>query len=180
MEGGMEEEMEVDLLFYEAREVDPDYEFDAPMFFDFVREETLAEAIIAQRWFDSATSYPPSPFVAKLELREEILLKNINTSPKTKDVEYVTTSLDDDDGGGDLGPGRAATTVGDGHKGDQMIASYIVYFWCFSYLFGRHCVVLIIGSQLAAFFWADLDMWIWLVVVIIAGSSSVWGHSSYI
>ncbi|CAN1333041.1 Protein TPX2 [Linum perenne] len=110
MEGGMEEEMEVDLLFYEAREVDPDYEFDAPMFFDFVREETLAEAIIAQRWFDSATSYPPSPFVAKLELREEILLKNINTSPKTKDVEYVTTSLDDDDGGGDLGPGRAATT----------------------------------------------------------------------
>ncbi|CAN1186149.1 Protein TPX2 [Linum perenne] len=117
MEGGMEEEMEVDLLFYEAREVDPDYEFDAPMFFDFVREETLAEAIIAQRWFDSATSYPPSPFVAKLELREEILLKNINTSPKTKDVEYVTTSLDDDDGGGDLGPGRAATTVGDGHKG---------------------------------------------------------------
>ncbi|CAN1333037.1 Protein TPX2 [Linum perenne] len=125
MEGGMEEEMEVDLLFYEAREVDPDYEFDAPMFFDFVREETLAEAIIAQRWFDSATSYPPSPFVAKLELREEILLKNINTSPKTKDVEYVTTSLDDDDGGGDLGPGRAATTVGDGHKAGFIFYNYL-------------------------------------------------------
>lgn len=53
------EEMEVELVL-EAREVDKDYEFEAPMFFDFTREESLAEARAAERWFDSAPSYPPS------------------------------------------------------------------------------------------------------------------------
>ncbi|EEF51033.1 protein TPX2 [Ricinus communis] len=71
MEMEMEdEEMEVELVF-EAREVDLDYEFDAAMFFDFTRQESLAEAHEAERWFDTAQSYPPSPFVAKLALREE-------------------------------------------------------------------------------------------------------------
>ncbi|CAI0417423.1 unnamed protein product [Linum tenue] len=110
----MEEEMEVELFYYEAREVDPDYEFDAPMFFDFSREETFAEALLAERWFGAASSYPPSPFVAKLVLREEIMLQNINTSPKPKGAEYMTTSLNDEDGGA-LGPESAA--VGDDHKG---------------------------------------------------------------
>ncbi|CAI0417422.1 unnamed protein product [Linum tenue] len=103
----MEEEMEVELFYYEAREVDPDYEFDAPMFFDFSREETFAEALLAERWFGAASSYPPSPFVAKLVLREEIMLQNINTSPKPKGAEYMTTSLNDEDGGA-LGPESAA------------------------------------------------------------------------
>ncbi|CAI0476692.1 unnamed protein product, partial [Linum tenue] len=111
--------MEVELFYYEAREVDPDYEFDAPMFFDFSREETFAEALLAERWFGAAPSYPPSPFVAKFVLGEEIMLQNINTSPKPKGDGYVTTLPNDEDGGV-LGPESAA--VGDDHK-----AGFIIY-----------------------------------------------------
>lgn len=52
--------MEVELPVFEAREVDLDYEFDAARFFDFTREESLAEAREAEFWFESAPSYPPS------------------------------------------------------------------------------------------------------------------------
>lgn len=41
-------------------EIDLDYEFDAPRYFDFGREETPAEARAAELWFDTAGSYPPS------------------------------------------------------------------------------------------------------------------------
>ncbi|XP_044477104.1 protein TPX2 isoform X2 [Mangifera indica] len=88
----MEEEMEMELPVFEAREIDLDYEFDAARFFDFTREESFPEAREAELWFESAPSYPPSPFVAKLVLREDILLKNVNTSPKS----IVNTSLDND------------------------------------------------------------------------------------
>ncbi|KAL5751040.1 hypothetical protein ACOSP7_025643 [Xanthoceras sorbifolium] len=90
----MEEEMEVELPVFEAREIDLDYEFDAACFFDFTREESLAEARQAELWFESAPNYPPSPFVAKLVLGEDILLENVNTSPKPK----VTYSLDNEEG----------------------------------------------------------------------------------
>ncbi|XP_050228802.1 protein TPX2-like isoform X2 [Mercurialis annua] len=68
-----EEEMEMELVF-EAREVDIDYEFDAAMHFDFTRAESLAEARDAERWFDMAQSYPPSPFVTKLVVREQSVI----------------------------------------------------------------------------------------------------------
>jgi hypothetical protein len=42
-------------------QVDPDYEFDAPKWFDLAREEAPeAAAAAAQRWFASAPDYPPS------------------------------------------------------------------------------------------------------------------------
>ncbi|KAK1565166.1 hypothetical protein Q3G72_020239 [Acer saccharum] len=84
----MEEEMEMELPVFEAREIDLNYEFDASCFFDFTREESLAEARQAELWFEYAPSCPPSPFVAKLD----ILLENVNTSPKPK----VTSSLDNE------------------------------------------------------------------------------------
>lgn len=56
----MEEEMEVEFMVFEAREVDLDYEFDAAMYFDFTLQESIAEAREAERWFDTALSYPPS------------------------------------------------------------------------------------------------------------------------
>ncbi|KAF5729918.1 hypothetical protein HS088_TW20G00285 [Tripterygium wilfordii] len=102
MEEDMDMEVEVEMVF-EAREIDLDYEFDAPRFFDFTREESVPEAREFQRWFESAKSYPPSPFVAKLALREDILLENVINSPKHKDAEIADTShnLDSNDG---LGP----------------------------------------------------------------------------
>ncbi|XP_042953681.1 protein TPX2-like isoform X4 [Carya illinoinensis] len=75
--------------FFEVHEVDLDYEFDAAMCFDFTRPETQAETLQAELWFQSAQEYPPSPFVAKLEMREDILMENVNTSPKSKDMESI-------------------------------------------------------------------------------------------
>ncbi|XP_030538096.1 protein TPX2 isoform X1 [Rhodamnia argentea] len=79
-------EMEVEEVFV-VHEIDSEYEYEAPQHFDFSREETAAEAREAELWFESARSYPPSPFVVKLILRDEILSKNVNISPKSKMME---------------------------------------------------------------------------------------------
>lgn len=88
--GDMDEEMVDEIAEpFVAVEIDLDYEFDAVRYFDFSRDESPAEARQAELWFESAKSYPPSPFVAKLVLREDILLGNVNTSPKSKDMEIA-------------------------------------------------------------------------------------------
>ncbi|XVF53989.1 hypothetical protein PTKIN_Ptkin05aG0145200 [Pterospermum kingtungense] len=51
---------------------DINYEFDAPQCYDFNRPETVWEAEEAELWFESAGSYPPSPFVIKLNWRYDI------------------------------------------------------------------------------------------------------------
>ncbi|PPD70361.1 hypothetical protein GOBAR_DD32759 [Gossypium barbadense] len=83
----MEEEMEIEPVF-EVSEVDLDYEFDAAQFFDFTREESPSEASDAERWFESAPSYPPS-FVTKLVLGEGSLLENVTTPVKCKEVDDI-------------------------------------------------------------------------------------------
>ncbi|XP_043716008.1 protein TPX2-like [Telopea speciosissima] len=84
----MDEEM-VDV--FEGRftsvEVDFGYEFDSFRYFDFSRKETLAEIREAELWFETAESYPPSPFAEKLNLSKIIHVGNINYSPESKDVE---------------------------------------------------------------------------------------------
>ncbi|KAG2384904.1 uncharacterized protein HKW66_Vig0119960 [Vigna angularis] len=44
----------------EGQEIDIEYEFDAPQFFAFTRQETAWDASEAEQWFEYATSYPPS------------------------------------------------------------------------------------------------------------------------
>lgn len=75
---------EEQVMVYEVVEVDFDYEFDAPRFFDFTRPESEREVRHSEAWFDSASSYPPSPFVAKLFPREDLYSENINASSKSK------------------------------------------------------------------------------------------------
>ncbi|ESR35007.1 hypothetical protein CICLE_v10006545mg, partial [Citrus x clementina] len=53
----------------EEFEVDFDYEFDAPQYHDFTLTETPAKAREVELWFDSAASYPPSPFILKFNWR---------------------------------------------------------------------------------------------------------------
>ncbi|KAL9249048.1 TPX2-like protein, partial [Drosera capensis] len=86
---GMDEEMvECEVLpMFEAVEVDFEYEFEAVRFFDFCRRETEDELMEAEAWFESAPSYPPSPFVAKMFLREDVMSTNVNTSLKFRGVE---------------------------------------------------------------------------------------------
>lgn len=76
---------------FTAIEIDLDYEFDAARYFDFCREESLAETREAELWFFTAPCYPPSPFVAKL-IPDAVLLQNVNTSPKPKQEEDVDMS----------------------------------------------------------------------------------------
>ncbi|XP_048435922.1 protein TPX2 isoform X2 [Pyrus x bretschneideri] len=99
----MEDDMEVEEVFM-VQEVDVDYEFDAARYFDFTREETPAEARRAELWFESAKSYPPSPVVTRLILGPEILLENVNTSPKS-DVENAN------DGNSDIGVGTESCAM---------------------------------------------------------------------
>ncbi|KAI5417420.1 protein TPX2 isoform X1 [Lathyrus oleraceus] len=84
---------------YVAHEIDLDYEFDAARFFDFNRPETPVEAHQAELWFQNAPNYPPSPFVAKLAVREEFDLGDVNDSRKSRNVDCMSTV--DDKG---LGP----------------------------------------------------------------------------
>ncbi|EPS69479.1 hypothetical protein M569_05289 [Genlisea aurea] len=70
--------------FFTAYEVDIDYEFDAVRFFDFSRDESPLEALASESWFDSARTYPASPFVLKMAHGKGSLLDNVNISPKPK------------------------------------------------------------------------------------------------
>ncbi|KAI4315334.1 hypothetical protein L6164_028156 [Bauhinia variegata] len=87
----MEEEM---MQVFVAYEIDLDYEFDAARFFDFSRQETPAEARQAELWFETAGSYPPSPFVSKLVVRDDILLDDSN-SRVSAEIEFSEKVMDD-------------------------------------------------------------------------------------
>ncbi|KAK1376445.1 Cell cycle regulated microtubule associated protein [Heracleum sosnowskyi] len=100
----MDEEMEENTVMYTftAIEIDLDYEFDAARFFDFSRDESLAETLEAELWFQSRGSYPPSPFVKKLVLRDDVLPDNVTASTKTDVLENMDVSESDSDSGGDM------------------------------------------------------------------------------
>ncbi|KAA8533816.1 hypothetical protein F0562_031333 [Nyssa sinensis] len=98
MEKDMDEEME-DFIedFFEPSGIDVDYEFDAARFFDFTRPESCSEAEEADRWFESIGSYPPSPFIIKLNWRKDIPVENANSSPKTIDGENKNSTSENSD-----------------------------------------------------------------------------------
>ncbi|XP_027334552.1 protein TPX2-like isoform X2 [Abrus precatorius] len=104
-----DEDAEIEHVFV-AHEIDLDYEFDAARFFDFTRPETLAEAHQAELWFQNAPSYPPSPFVRKLVVREDLLLDNVSDSSKSENLE-CTIDVDDEKSSVPLGTGFSYTTL---------------------------------------------------------------------
>ncbi|KAJ1381325.1 TPX2 central domain [Sesbania bispinosa] len=71
-------------------------------FFDFTRPETPEEALQAELWFQNAPSYPPSPFVTKLVVREDLLLDDVDDSPKSEHLE-CTSNVDDEKSSAPLG-----------------------------------------------------------------------------
>ncbi|KAM7504668.1 hypothetical protein LguiB_003572 [Lonicera macranthoides] len=64
-------------------EIDLDYEFDAAQFFDFTQPESFSEAQEAERWFESASSYPPSPLIVKLNWSKCIPVVEVTSSPSS-------------------------------------------------------------------------------------------------
>uniref|UniRef100_M1D265 Stress-associated protein 8 n=1 Tax=Solanum tuberosum TaxID=4113 RepID=M1D265_SOLTU len=76
----MDEEMEDFIVECSdvVSEIDSEYEFDASRFYDFCRPESTSEAEEAERWFQMASTYPPSPLIIKLNLGKEITAGNSN------------------------------------------------------------------------------------------------------
>ncbi|KAJ7975587.1 protein TPX2-like [Quillaja saponaria] len=74
-----------------GEEIDPDYEFDAPCFYDFNQPETYWEALETESWFEYAGNYPPSPFVLKMKWREDIPVENVKTSDNYRDACNLIT-----------------------------------------------------------------------------------------
>lgn len=66
-------------------EIDLDYEFDVAMYYDFTRPETEKEIKEAEDWFKFAGTYPPSPFVVKLNGEQEV--RKECTSMELKDAQ---------------------------------------------------------------------------------------------
>lgn len=58
MDEDMNEFLSIEVCSVE--EYDPNYEFEAPCYYDFSRTESDWEAEEAERWFDFAGTYPPS------------------------------------------------------------------------------------------------------------------------
>ncbi|CAN6191679.1 unnamed protein product [Urochloa humidicola] len=79
--------MVMEVLWFQ---VDMDYEFDAPRWFDLAQEEPPLEAAAAQGWFASAPSYPPSPLIAKM-FAEDLGLQTLRSLAET-DVVPCSTS----------------------------------------------------------------------------------------
>ncbi|KAL2348104.1 hypothetical protein Fmac_002104 [Flemingia macrophylla] len=93
-----EEDMEIEQQVFVAHQIDLDYEFDAVRFFDFSAQESPAQARQAELWFQSAGSYPPSPFVAKPVMGDD----HVCAYPESERPECATTVFhhDGSKGGG--------------------------------------------------------------------------------
>jgi hypothetical protein len=52
--------MEIENEVFGEDDIDFDYEFHAPNFFDFTSQETPDQAQQAERWFETAATYAPS------------------------------------------------------------------------------------------------------------------------
>ncbi|CAA7391786.1 unnamed protein product [Spirodela intermedia] len=78
-------------------EVDFEYEFEASRYFDFCRPESPSESREAELWFESASSYPPSPFIAKIDLGTDIFGENVDIPSEFNNVvsTYGVTYSDD-------------------------------------------------------------------------------------
>ncbi|KAL3341974.1 hypothetical protein AABB24_026142 [Solanum stoloniferum] len=76
----MDEEMEDFIVECSdvVSQIDSEYEFDASRFYDFCRPESTSEAEEAERWFQTASTYLPSPLIIKLNLGKEITAGNSN------------------------------------------------------------------------------------------------------
>ncbi|KAH0858596.1 hypothetical protein HID58_086857 [Brassica napus] len=93
-----DEDMETDEpMVFEVTEIDLEYEFDAARWCDFTREESPLESRVAELWFETAQSYPPSPFAIKLlMMREEVSDEKTEPLSKSEDVRESDIDISQD------------------------------------------------------------------------------------
>lgn len=85
--------------------IDETYEFSAPHFFDFTNGETEEDQRKAELWFESALSYGPSPFMARIKTGRSIKVEALcdfgeaeaSQKKETELVDSVTASCVSED-----------------------------------------------------------------------------------
>ncbi|WVZ15893.1 hypothetical protein V8G54_013459 [Vigna mungo] len=82
----------------EGQEIDIEYEFDAPQFFAFTRQETAWDASEAEQWFEYATSYPPSLDESLDEFDSRLNLQAARSGNTDSITEKEQVSDDEDNG----------------------------------------------------------------------------------
>ncbi|KAK9922575.1 hypothetical protein M0R45_031036 [Rubus argutus] len=58
--------------------IDEIYEFSAPRFFDFIKDESDEDKNKAELWFDSALTYAPSPFMPRIKTGRSVTVESMN------------------------------------------------------------------------------------------------------
>ncbi|GLU06390.1 hypothetical protein SLE2022_234300 [Rubroshorea leprosula] len=75
--------------------IDEVYEFSAPRFFDFIKGESEEEARRAELWFESALSYAPSPFMARIKKGRSFKVETLCDFSEAVDQMQKETSESD-------------------------------------------------------------------------------------
>lgn len=86
-------DFEMENLFIEPfldEEIDLDYEFDAPKYYDFTRPENDFQAREAECWFETTGSYSPSPFIMEADWQPSILVKSAGSSSGRNEAENTS------------------------------------------------------------------------------------------
>ncbi|KAG0474505.1 hypothetical protein HPP92_014191 [Vanilla planifolia] len=91
----MDEEMGMKCGAEEGRQcsaIDIDYEFDAPRYFELGRAESTPEARQAELWFERAQSYPPSPFIVRINFGKNVSQNRTDALMEPKYMECLNPS----------------------------------------------------------------------------------------
>ncbi|XP_020681852.1 uncharacterized protein LOC110099127 isoform X3 [Dendrobium catenatum] len=93
MEGEMDLELEGEKDCH-CSNVDIEYEYDAPRYFELGRKELASEAKEAELWFETAGNYPPSPVIVKISFGKKGKQENIDAAFfKIRDVDSFNAQM---------------------------------------------------------------------------------------
>lgn len=76
-----------------AFQIDINYEFSAPHYYDFVQGETSEEAYTAECWFKTACTYAASPFVPKIKPRRSFAFEALCSFQEAEQVQQLIATL---------------------------------------------------------------------------------------
>ncbi|KAM1717965.1 hypothetical protein ACFX11_025736 [Malus domestica] len=76
--------------------VDETYEFSAPRFFDFTKDESDDDRLKAELWFDCALAYAPSPFMPKIKTGRSLTIESMCDFSEAEKMEKVNLESSSD------------------------------------------------------------------------------------
>ncbi|CAN6572928.1 unnamed protein product [Malus baccata var. baccata] len=76
--------------------VDDTYEFSAPHFFDFIKEESEDDRRKAELWFDCALAYAPSPFMPKIKAGRSFTIESMCDFGEAEQMQNVNLESSSD------------------------------------------------------------------------------------